>query len=53
MNLYRLKERSFSIYREVEEIKVILYNIELSYGLHIQSRSNFLLYKYKDLLFKF
>jgi len=32
----------FSIYREVKEIKVILYNIKLSYGLHIQSISHFL-----------
>ena len=33
----------FSIYREVKEIKVILlYNIELTYGLYIQPISHFL-----------
>ena len=43
--LYKIVRKSglFSIYREVKEIKVILlYNIELSYGLHIQPISNFL-----------
>ena len=37
--LYKIVRKSglFSIYREVKEIKVILlYNIELTYGLYIQ-----------------
>ena len=43
--LYKIVRKSglFSIYREVKEIKVILlYNIELSYGLYIQPISSFL-----------
>ena len=42
---YKIVRKSglFSIYREVKEIKVILlYNIELSYGLYIQPISSFL-----------
>ena len=42
---YKIVRKSglFSIYREEKEIKVILlYNIELSYGLYIQSISHFI-----------
>ena len=43
--IYKIVRKSglFSIYREVKEIKVILlYNIEISYGLYIQPISHFL-----------
>ena len=37
------KSGLFSIYREVKEMKgILLYNIELSYGLYIQPISSFL-----------
>ena len=52
--LYKIVRKSglFSIYREVKGIKVILlYNIELTYGLYIQSISHVLLYIIEILTF--